>query len=84
LTLSFARRIHAVHARNEFSGTVFDLLIVHSSVARIGEIDPALEVELGSPERELRDRRVCVTGRIQQYQGKPEIVASEPKQIERQ
>jgi hypothetical protein len=40
--------------------------------------------KFGAPERELRDKRVCVTGRIEQYQGKPEIVASEPRQIERQ
>jgi hypothetical protein len=40
--------------------------------------------KFGAPERDLRDKRVCVTGRIEQYPGKPEIVASEPKQIERQ
>jgi hypothetical protein len=40
--------------------------------------------KFGAPERELRDRRVCVSGHIQLYQGKPEIVASEPRQIERQ
>jgi len=40
--------------------------------------------KFGAPEQQLRNKRVCVTGRIQAYQGKAEILASEPRQIERQ
>lgn len=35
-----------------------------------------------SPEERFRDRRVCVTGTIEPYRGKPEIVVRHPRQIE--
>lgn len=35
----------------------------------------------GRPERDLFGKTVCVNGRIEVYQGRPEIVAREPKQI---
>jgi hypothetical protein len=34
------------------------------------------------PERAYRDRRICVRGRIQLHEGRPEIVARSPAQIE--
>ena len=40
--------------------------------------------KFGTPEQSLLHKRVCVSGSIREYGGKPEIVASEPSQIERQ
>lgn len=37
--------------------------------------------KFGSPETEFRGKRICVTGEIREYRGKPEIVADYPKQI---
>lgn len=33
------------------------------------------------PERAYRDRRICVTGRIRSYEGRPEIIVTRPAQI---
>jgi hypothetical protein len=35
------------------------------------------------PEEYYRDQRVCVTGKIESYNGLPQIVARSPKQISR-
>jgi DNA/RNA endonuclease YhcR with UshA esterase domain len=37
--------------------------------------------KFGTPETEYRDNNVCVTGKITNYRGTPEIVATEPGQI---
>ena len=37
-----------------------------------------------TPEDYYRDKTVCVTGKIQTYQGIPQIVATQPKQIQMQ
>jgi DNA/RNA endonuclease YhcR with UshA esterase domain len=34
------------------------------------------------PEEQFKDKAICVTGKIQEYNGTPEIVVTEPKQIE--
>lgn len=34
------------------------------------------------PERAFRNRRICVRGRIQRHEGRPEIVVRRPDQIE--
>jgi DNA/RNA endonuclease YhcR with UshA esterase domain len=39
--------------------------------------------KFGTPEISLRGKRICVTGRISDYQGKPEIVLTEPNQLTR-
>ena len=36
------------------------------------------------PEKEFRDKDVCVNGKIQDYRGKPEIILSEPEQVKLQ
>jgi hypothetical protein len=36
--------------------------------------------EFGPPEK-LQGKDVCVTGKIQPYQGKPEIILNDPKQL---
>ena len=40
--------------------------------------------KFGTPEQSLLHKRVCVSGAIREYGGKPEIIASQPSQIERQ
>jgi len=37
--------------------------------------------KFGTPETKTKDARVCVTGKITSYRGKPEVVATEPSQI---
>ena len=37
--------------------------------------------KFGTPETKYKDARVCVTGKITGYRGKPEIIATEPRQI---
>ena len=34
------------------------------------------------PEQAFKNKDLCVTGRIREYRGKPEIVVHDPKQIE--
>jgi hypothetical protein len=35
-----------------------------------------------TPETKYRDMQICVTGKITEYRGAPEIVATDPKNIE--
>ena len=37
--------------------------------------------KFGTPETKYKDERVCVTGKITSYRGKPEVIATEPSQI---
>ena len=37
--------------------------------------------KFGAPETKYKDARVCVTGKITSHREKPEIIATEPKQI---
>jgi hypothetical protein len=37
--------------------------------------------KFGSPEEAYRSKHICVTGKIGDYKGVPEIVASEPSQV---
>jgi hypothetical protein len=37
--------------------------------------------KFGTPETSLRGKRICVTGKISDYEGKPEIVLTEPSQL---
>ena len=37
--------------------------------------------KFGTPETSLRGKRVCVTGQISDYRGKPEIVLTDPSQL---
>jgi hypothetical protein len=40
--------------------------------------------KFGTAEQSLLHKRVCVSGSIRDYGGKPEVIASEPRPIERQ
>jgi DNA/RNA endonuclease YhcR with UshA esterase domain len=35
----------------------------------------------GTPETSLRGKRICVTGQIRDYRGKPEIILNDPSQL---
>lgn len=37
-----------------------------------------------APEDQFKDKRICVTGKIEEFRGTPEIVVSDPKQIREQ
>ena len=37
--------------------------------------------KFGTPEISLMGKRVCATGQIKAYRGKPEIVATDPRQL---
>jgi hypothetical protein len=37
--------------------------------------------KFGAPETSLRGKRVCVTGQIRDYRGKPEIILNDPSQL---
>jgi hypothetical protein len=38
--------------------------------------------KFGTPEEKYRDKQVCVTGKVTEYRGEPEIVVSDPQNIE--
>ena len=38
-------------------------------------------MKFGTPETKYKDARLCVTGKITSYRGKPEIIATEPSQV---
>jgi DNA/RNA endonuclease YhcR with UshA esterase domain len=40
--------------------------------------------KFGTPETKYKDERVCVTGKITGYRGKPEVIATEQSQIVQQ
>jgi len=37
--------------------------------------------KFGTPETDYKDKRVCAAGKISEYRGVPEIVATDPKQL---
>jgi hypothetical protein len=37
--------------------------------------------KFGTPETTLKDKRICVTGKIQEYHGVPEIIVNDPSQL---
>jgi micrococcal nuclease len=37
--------------------------------------------KFGTPEEKYREKQVCVTGKIAEYRGAPEIVVSDPQSI---
>jgi hypothetical protein len=53
-----------------FPNQIFTVLIWGSDRPKFGE-----------PENKLMGKRVCATGIIKEYRGKPEIVATDPRQL---
>jgi DNA/RNA endonuclease YhcR with UshA esterase domain len=37
--------------------------------------------KFGTPETSLRGKRICVTGQVRDYRGKPEIILHDPSQL---
>ena len=37
--------------------------------------------KFGEPETTLAGKRICVTGQVRNYRGKPEIIVSDPSQV---
>jgi len=37
--------------------------------------------KFGQPEENWKDKKICVTGKIQEFQSKPEIVVKDPSQV---
>lgn len=44
-------------------------------------IFPADRAKFGTPEKGLAGKQVCVTGKIEMFRGKPQIVLTDPKQL---
>ena len=44
-------------------------------------IFPGDRAKFGTPEKGLAGKQVCVTGKIEMFRGKPQIVLSDPKQL---
>jgi hypothetical protein len=44
-------------------------------------IFPGDRAKFGTPEQGLAGKQVCVTGKIEMFRGKPQIVLSDPKQL---
>jgi hypothetical protein len=44
-------------------------------------IFPENRAKFGTPEKELQGRQVCVSGKIQLFRGKAELVLTDPKQL---
>jgi|SRR5579862_6523637 len=53
-----------------YPGQIFTIIIWGEDRAKFGE-----------PEEKYRGRHACVTGRISEYRGVPEVVATEPGQL---
>ena len=53
-----------------YSGQVFTVVIWGSNRSKFG-----------TPETDYKGKRICVTGKIAEYRGVPEIIADDPNQI---
>jgi hypothetical protein len=53
-----------------YPNSIFTALILGSDRAKFG-----------TPEKDLQGKQVCVTGKIRLYEGKPEIILTDPKQL---
>jgi hypothetical protein len=53
-----------------YPNAIFTALILGSDRAKFG-----------TPEKGVQGKQVCVTGQVQLYQGKPQIILNDPKQL---
>jgi len=53
-----------------YPNAIFTALILGSDRAKFG-----------TPEKAMQGKQVCVTGQVQLYQGKPQVILSDPKQL---
>lgn len=61
--------------------TLLDLGKPHPNAIFTAVIYGANRAKFGTPESSLRGKHICVTGQISDYQGKPEIVLTEPSHL---
>jgi len=61
--------------------TLLDLGKPHPNAIFTAVIYGENRAKFGTPEISLRGKRICVIGQISNYQGKPEIVLTEPGQL---
>jgi DNA/RNA endonuclease YhcR with UshA esterase domain len=61
--------------------TLLDLGKPHPSAIFTAVIYGDNRQKFGTPETSFRGRRICVTGPISDYQGRPEIVLTNPSQL---
>lgn len=61
--------------------TLLDLGKPHPTAIFTAVIYGENRAKFGTPESSLRGKHICVTGQISDYQGKPEIVLTEPSQL---
>jgi hypothetical protein len=72
----------AKHEANELNQpTLLDLGNSYPNAIFTAVIYGENRAKFGTPETSLRGKRICVTGQISDYQGKPEIVLTEPSQL---
>jgi hypothetical protein len=67
------------HARSQ--PTLLDLGKAYPRAVFTAVIYADNRAKFGTPETSLRGKRICVTGQISDYHGKPEIVLSDPTQL---
>jgi|SRR5580700_7863018 DNA/RNA endonuclease YhcR with UshA esterase domain len=49
-----------------------------------GFIPGESRAKFGTPEKDYLGKDVCITGKIQDYRGKPEIILNDPQQVAEQ
>jgi hypothetical protein len=70
---------YEAHEQNQ--PTLLDLGKPHPNAIFTAVIYGENRAKFGAPETSLRGKRICVTGRIRDYNGKAEIVLTEPSQL---
>ncbi len=68
-------------ANEQSQPTLLDLGKPHPDATFTAVIYGDIRAKFGTPETSLRGKRICVTGHISDYEGKPEIVLTEPSQL---
>src|SRR5215472_6340880 len=68
-------------ANEQNQPTLLDLGKPHPNAVFTAVVYGDNRQKFGAPETSLRGKRICVTGRISNYQGKPEIVLTDPSQL---
>ena len=68
-------------ANEQSRPTLLDLGKPHQNAVFTAVIYGDNRAKFGAPEKSLRGKRICVTGQISDYEGKPEIVLTEPSQL---
>lgn len=61
--------------------TLLDLGKPHPNAVFTAVIYGENRAKFGTPESSLSGKHICVSGQISDYQGKPEIVLTEPSQL---